>query len=164
MSVCSIDFSRATWETKNKLIRLNNFRKENGYINKFVDSDDVSIIKKDKYVGGYPLCGFVPTWQFHRISGHDLRFSNDVHYHHSIGPNSNKLHNQYSNYIDTSFQYVFNKPTSQDWLGGGASGSMLITQDYEVCGILWGCKRLKNGPCWPCFSLFKTSQYDFISK
>ncbi|MCQ2747956.1 MAG: hypothetical protein MJ223_01650 [Mycoplasmoidaceae bacterium] len=54
MAICSVDFSNATGETKEKLIRLNDFRKQNGYINKFVNSDDSSIIKKNKYVGGYP--------------------------------------------------------------------------------------------------------------
>ncbi len=66
-------------------------------------------------------------------------------------------------FYDIAPQYTYIDPISPTWMSGGASGSMLITEDCEVCGIYWGGMG-NNQYFWPYFSLFKTSDYDFTQQ
>lgn len=45
-------------------------------------------------------------------------------------------------------------------LGGGASGSMVINDNYETVGIYWGGFTMSNEPQYfhPCFALFDLAQ------
>ncbi|MBQ0045777.1 MAG: hypothetical protein KBS35_02710, partial [Mycoplasma sp.] len=58
-------------------------------------------------------------------------------------------------------QYVYNNVQTTSWMSGGASGSMMLTQDCEICGIYWGGSSDENNNFTPFFSLFKTADYDF---
>ena len=63
---------------------------------------------------------------------------------------------------DVSPQYAATKNFGLDWMSSGASGSMLITEDYEVCGIYWGGQiDHEDHPTWykPRFS----DIYDFLN-
>ncbi|MBQ0045439.1 MAG: hypothetical protein KBS35_00930, partial [Mycoplasma sp.] len=45
-----------------------------------------------------------------------------------------KLQPEYYYYYDISPQYVYNNVQTTSWMSGGASGSMMLTQDCEICG------------------------------
>lgn len=175
--VCNVDFAYALAEEgapkaiKTKLDKLNAFRKKNHYINKFVYSDDPEIRRKKKYIGGYPMKETPDKlvgggrWEAHPIDSSLLSYcdrwdDNEGHYIDSD-------HFLTFKYYDWSAQYTTNKNFGTDWMSGGASGSILITEDFEVCGIYWG-GTVDDGqhPTWfhPRFSLLKTHSYDFISQ
>lgn len=190
LHVCKVMFPAniLTPKMKAKLDRVNEYKRLHGYINKFVCGDDTNIINKDKYTAGYPVNmdmaaqgHFGGKWEHHVIPNYHLEIKPrntqliPSVYGHEIGSPD---HDQYGRiipptpemsvepfyYYDVSEQYVTKQAykKSDNWMDGGASGSILITKDFEICGIYWG------GITWgqdflPCFSLFKTENKDFIS-
>lgn len=170
--VCNVNFIMASQTIKNKLNRVNNYRKEHGYINKFVNSDDENIIAKTKYIGGYPAkysadgTTFGGRWETHSIDKSLFSYS-PVDTEDESHPIDDEHFLQDFNYYDCSAQYKTDTDFGTDWMSGGASGSMLVTEDFEICGIYWGGKvDDSQQPTWfkPRVSLLKTSQYDFISR
>lgn len=163
--VCDANFANASGSIKQKLDRLNETQREKGYINKFVPADDADILKKKKYLGGYPykeemgLAG--GKWETHALSANQLTYKRAYSEFHYI---EEDYYQDYP-YMDVSPQYVCKQNKGINWMTGGASGSMLVTQDYEICGIYWGGEvdRAKNPTkFWPRFSLFKYDSVDFI--
>lgn len=172
--VCEIDFARVNAfsnSIRQKLDRLNEFRKVNGYINNFVSSDDPNIIAKKKYVAGYPFKeGFDGAsggrWELHDLEPKELSYveKGNPEESHWITDDPDK---EQFYYCDVSPQYACSVDKGSSWLTGGASGSMLITEDKEVCGIYWGGlseEGTRNPAFWPRFSLFKTNDKDFIKQ
>lgn len=165
--VCQVNFANATDAIRAKLDKLNAYRQEHGYINQFANSDDESVIKQTKYIGGYPFKfneeQFGSKWEAHTINASALSYNprgRETHY-------IDQEHSQEFKYYDCSAQYVTNDNFGTDWMTGGASGSMLLTEDLKICGIYWGgIVDDPTTPTWfkPRFSLLKTSQYDFIAK
>lgn len=141
---------------KQKLDRLNAYRSEKHYINKFVCADDPTIQAKTKYTGGYPMKErgddlFGGKWETHEVNSR-LHYV-DLHPH-NVGS---------SNVYDYSPQYESNINKGSNWMSGGSSGSMLLTEDCEICGIYWGGWSLGTN-FYPSFSLFNTTSKNFLSK
>lgn len=170
--VCNVNFVNASNSIKKKLDRVNAFRKEKGYINKFVDSDNLQVINKTKYVGGFPMKessdqqAVGGKWEAHKIDSSSLSFNEpfDLYETHDIEEGTITFP-----YFDCSAQYVTDKNFGTDWMTGGSSGSMLLTEDLEICGIYWGGHvDDPDTPKWfkPRFSLLKISNpsYDFITR
>lgn len=146
---------------KDKLDRLNTYRTQHGYINNFVCGDDPTIQAKTKYIGGYPMKEspddedyFGGRWETHIVNSDLSYVSYDPH---DVGS---------SNVLDYSPQYESSLNMGEDWMSGGASGSMIITEDFEICGIYWGgWKSSKtSSDFYPSFSLFNTTNYNFLHK
>lgn len=135
MYVCDVDFQNPIGKIKEKLDRVNAFSKTNGYVNKFATFSNRDIMDKKKYVAGYP------AKQIGNISGtkwekHAL-YTKDFKYVGLLGE-SHYIDDEAYEYADISPQFAAKKNFGLNWMTSGASGSMLITEDYEVCGIYWG--------------------------
>lgn len=179
---------------KDKLDFLNDLRAEKGCINRFVNALDTNIISKNKYTAGYPwkfigLSFEGAFWETESFNTSELDVLNrkgfylegdaEPQYGHSICdfPYADQQGNpiDYEGlvegeefyYYDISPQYVANEwiLESQWAMSGGASGSMIVTEDCEVCGIFWGgiigIDESMNEWIKPAFSLFKTNDKDF---
>lgn len=182
---CKINFgSSPVSSIKNKLDHLNQYKQEHGYITQFVNSDDSSVKSKKKYVGGYPMKEanggiFGGRWEYRSILSQELKYHSkaykydEVNKGHAIGtPDVDQLGHvieydpsvepeQWYQY-DISPQYMCKTTRPDNWMSGGASGSMLITEDCNVCGIYWGGWGIVGGDgFYPSFSLFKTNNKDF---
>lgn len=150
---------------KEKLDKLNQYRKTEGHITKFVKGDDPAIIAKTKYVGGYPYkegydaegeAVFGGKWEYHQIVS-DLQYIETPWHKHTVG--------ETTSIKDCSSQYESDLDMPLDWMDGGASGSMLITEDCEVCGIYWGgWETIGEEEFYPSFSIFNTSGKNFLDK
>lgn len=139
---------------KDKLDDLNGLHS----INNFVYSDGPDIIEKKKYIGGYPMkqkseMWFGGRWETHEVNS-GLKYVEKEKSQHSVGS---------SNVTDISPQYESNYSVGDQWMTGGASGSMLITEDLEICGIYWGGWATEED-FYPAFSLFKTNEKNFLDK
>lgn len=123
----------------NKLDKLNLQKSDLGYINKFVNGDDEEIKAKNKYIGGYPYrkAGSVGggMWKYNAIEN-----SGKTDYGWEAGY-SHKIDEKYDldfDLVDVCPGTRYDDTQDPQWMGGGASGSMVITSDYEVSGIYWG--------------------------
>lgn len=147
---------------KEKLDKLNTFREQKGYINKFVKGNDPNIIAKTKYIGGYPFKKtiyedlFGGKWECHEIVS-NLQYVDKPNRQHTISDESEIK--------DYSSQYESNLDMQEDWMSGGASGSMLITEDCEICGIYWGgWQIIGDNEFYPAFSIFNKNDKNFLDK
>ncbi|XQP55143.1 MAG: DUF31 family putative serine protease [Mycoplasmoidaceae bacterium] len=149
---------------KAKLDRLNQYRTKHGYINKFVCADKQEIQDKKKYTGGYPYKNNPQTqtmggrWETHQID-FDLYYAEAGEFNHTVQLEGYEIN-------DKSPQYYTETNMGPDWMTGGASGSMLLTEDYEICGIYWGGwgNWLDPDIFYPSFSLFNTTNRNYLEK
>jgi hypothetical protein len=51
---------------------------------------------------------------------------------------------------------------SENWMSGGASGSMVLDENYKICGIYWGGWNTGN-TFTPYASIFDSNYKNFIS-
>lgn len=180
LSIIRVNFGSPRGAIKDKLDRLNNKKNADGYINKFV-FDSQEIRNKQKYVAGYPMKEGSwrvrgGKWGAKTIPASNLRY---IEYASQIiigtkgHPIGNPKYNQQGHkiatgtedfyYYDVAPQYMAINSYSDEFLGGGASGSMLITEDYEVCGIYWGIYTdATQHNARPSFSLLRTQKKDFL--
>lgn len=197
MMVYSVDFGNPSGTIKTKLDNLNQYSKDKGYINKFVNPKDSQILKKRKHIGGYPYkenksgSVFGGRWEFQTLESSELNvvdkegvtWEEDIFKYpgHTIGqPKVNRdgdsldahweligedpANSEEYYYDDISAQYKCKTAKEIDWMDAGSSGSMLVTEDCEVCGIYWGGYGGEtDDEYYPYFSLFKADQ-DFISQ
>lgn len=176
--VAKIDFNNLAYgevlptSIQTKLNNINKWNTIHDGINKLATYNS-DTINADKYVGGFPVDdstkeerydSSISRWENHQIKSNEYKVEQ---------PNISSAHNvddPQNKYYDWSKQYTCKdeyekKPT---WMDGGASGSMLITQDLELCGIYWG--GMVNNPqtptkFWPSFSVLNDTSYkDFITK
>lgn len=122
-----------------KLDIINLQKMDLGYINKFVAGDNAAIKSKIKYIGGYPYrehaTGSGGKWTHHQISndGKTDFLKGTEYYIHNIDSDDPSYGHED---IGAGTQYA--NTGDPEWMGGGASGSVIITEDYEVSGIYWG--------------------------
>ncbi len=122
-----------------KLDTINLQKMDLGYINKFVAGDNTVIKNKTKHIGGYPyrenIAGSGGKWTYHEISniGKTDFTRSDESYHHTIDSDDPN----YGHY-DVGAGTRYANTGDPEWMGGGASGSVIITEDYEISGIYWG--------------------------
>lgn len=185
LHVYKVDFGSPTGKIKTKLDGLNELKQSTGKINTFVNGDDTDIMLKNKYVAGYPAkesskC-YGGKWEARKLPFDSLIYceKGSVSWSgyggpgHAIGTpdiNQKGVHISYPEgtesepfyYYDISPQYECLDDKGTDWMTGGASGSMLLTEDLEICGIYWGGSSTASS-FYPFFSLFKTEDKDFIS-
>ncbi|XQP55645.1 MAG: DUF31 family putative serine protease [Mycoplasmoidaceae bacterium] len=165
--VAKCDFGTQPTKTiKAKFDRLNTQRKNKGYINQFASIDDEGIIEAKKYIGGYPYKEVSTAvrggqWEFHEIDPGKFSYKEK-----GYGPHW--IDNEAYGYKDISPQYRTDYNYGTDWMTGGASGSMLLTEDFKICAIYWGGEvDSSESPTWfrPRFSILKNNtDTDFISQ
>lgn len=160
--ICKVDFAGVEGENKEKLDFINNFYAKNHYINKYSLSTMDTIKNKKLYIGGFPFKYATDgdfgggKWEFHEMDGNEFLYMEKGGYPHGIDGTS---------ISDTSAQYIYSPNMGDQWMTGGASGSMLINENYEVCGIYWGGWGTDDPVTFhPTFSLFNTPDYSFLPK
>lgn len=186
--VVKVDFGNPTGAIKTKLDNLNKFQVEHNYINKFA-SDNADTRLKNKAIGGYPKKGSRTDggkWEAHTITASGLDYKakgqtkrlkdseGNVNIGHSIGEPvvdqfgvdwSTDADAEYFFYWDISPQYASKNGEASDYMSNGASGSMLLTEDYEVCGIYWGGWTSGSGSSkkyYPGYSIFNSTDINFL--
>lgn len=187
--VAEVNFGQPTGVIEEKLNFVNNLQKTKGRINTFVQSDNDRVINSKKYYGGYPASPIAsPTgtkWDFHELNksfqyldkmGFVIQDEyGDYEYGHAIGtPDKNQSGKEISygpqqeseewyNY-DVSPQLFVPEGVDPTWMTAGASGSMLLTEDLEICGIYWGYAEPEENITLPFFSMFNTSEKNFLAE
>lgn len=156
--IYDVDFGIPTGEYKEKLDRLNGFYAIHSHINDFaVDYNQGSNL----YIGGYPVPdkqNSAAEWESHKISSFEHEPKNSGYEHGVDDDNINT-----ATIIDISPQYVLPQKKNT-WMTHGASGSMIINSQKQICGIYWGgFLPNKNSKHFiPCASIFNSSNKNFI--
>lgn len=167
--VCKANFDNCPiLKIRKQLDTLNALSEKGEPINSFAFGDDTEEQSKTKYVAGYWWVEMPNTnakgltWQCKVIEPSNQEYKEygeDVHY---IGTEfqdpSDFPYYDYSNHMVTKQTY------STDEMWDGATGSMLLTDDFKVFGSMWPDMLITSVTYIPRFSILKTSQYDFVSK
>ena len=147
---------------KDKLDDINSWNSRFNCINYLADLNELTQ-GVSKYVGGFPVDqnteDNLAKWETHLVDPEYCKYDTDDEYR------GHFVDSDYE-YIDYTKQYVYDTNMGLHWMDGGASGSMLITKNLEVCGIYWGGHTNdEQDEFYPQFSILNDSTYkDFISK
>lgn len=149
---------------KNKLDRINEYYLQHeNHINNFITGYE----KSTYYIGGYPVGSkndAPAKWEVHEINDSQSIAYNDSEWSHAI---DGEEHPQNPQIIDISPQYIF-PGTKTNWMSSGASGSMIINKDKDICGIYWGGWQYQDNKgkpldkFAPCASIFNSSVKNFV--
>lgn len=174
LAVYDVNFgiSYPTPALKAKFDYLRSIKQQGKKITEFVKSDDETVLTQNKFIGGYPVKNNDPKrivggkWECRGLNPIDFNYCErfDNVEKHLIA--DEPLYGG-KRVVDNSAQYITDCDYGTDWMTGGASGSMVITEDLKLCGIYWGGQvDDADNPSWfkPRFSLFKTTNDDFLKQ
>jgi len=158
--ILKVDFGTPATGVLQKLNRVNKYCNEN---NSWAVTFASQYSGENCYIGGYPHHDNKPKWEFHDVKWY---FGVSSHFAEHDIPGTANYTCPTGKYCDYSPQvFLQSVPSTADWMGGGASGSMCINNNYEVIGIYWGGWVYSGGNVFlPTLSVINDATYkDFTS-
>lgn len=146
----------SNYMNKNFSKRFDNLQKyyfdHNKHINSFADDYSQTTEDEPKYIVGYPSVDNFPTYKSQKFTGSKPEQYTDK-------SNLNKISDTGFYNIGEFYKFDY---TQKIILDHGASGSMTIDENYNVCGIYWGYYSNPGYSCCSDLIVSNSLGYNFI--